>query len=105
MDVVSIRCISLGARSLSRELLEARLRSSSSLLRSTPLGTISVPGIREGYMDNLTPQAVVDELDKFIVGQSDAKRAIAVALRNRYRRQQLPPELAKEIAPKNILLI
>jgi len=56
-------------------------------------------------MDNLTPQAVVDELDKFIVGQSDAKRAIAVALRNRYRRQQLPPELAKEIAPKNILLI
>jgi ATP-dependent HslUV protease ATP-binding subunit HslU len=56
-------------------------------------------------MKNLTPQSVVAELDKFIVGQADAKRAMAIALRNRYRRQQLPPELAREIAPKNLLLI
>lgn len=56
-------------------------------------------------MKNLTPRAVVEELDKFIVGQADAKRAIAVALRNRYRRQQLSPEVAREIAPKNLLLI
>lgn len=56
-------------------------------------------------MKDLTPQAVVRELDKFIVGQPDAKRAIAIALRNRYRRQQLSPEMAREIAPKNLLLI
>jgi ATP-dependent HslUV protease ATP-binding subunit HslU len=56
-------------------------------------------------MKNLTPQSVVAELDKYIVGQTEAKRAIAVALRNRYRRQQLPPEIAREIAPKNLLLI
>jgi ATP-dependent HslUV protease ATP-binding subunit HslU len=56
-------------------------------------------------MKNLTPRAVVAELDKYIIGQAEAKRAIAIALRNRYRRQQLPPELAREIAPKNILLI
>jgi ATP-dependent HslUV protease ATP-binding subunit HslU len=56
-------------------------------------------------MKNLTPQSVVAELDKYIVGQTEAKRAMAIALRNRYRRQQLPPEIAREIAPKNLLLI
>ncbi|MCC6792413.1 MAG: ATP-dependent protease ATPase subunit HslU [Thermomicrobiales bacterium] len=56
-------------------------------------------------MKNLTPQSVVAELDKFIVGQAEAKRAMAIALRNRYRRQQLAPDVAKEIAPKNLLLI
>ncbi len=53
----------------------------------------------------LTPQQIVAELDKFIIGQKAAKRAVAIALRNRYRRRKLPPELADEIAPKNILMI
>src|SRR3990167_5850829 len=53
----------------------------------------------------LTPRQIVSELDKFIIGQSDAKRAVAIALRNRWRRMQLPEELRKEITPKNILMI
>ncbi|MCJ7580092.1 MAG: ATP-dependent protease ATPase subunit HslU [Candidatus Aminicenantes bacterium] len=53
----------------------------------------------------LTPKEIVFELDKYIIGQKDAKKAVAVALRNRYRRRKLPPELADEIAPKNILMI
>lgn len=53
----------------------------------------------------LTPQAIVAELDKYIVGQRAAKRAVAIALRNRYRRRKLPPDLADEVAPKNILMI
>ncbi len=53
----------------------------------------------------LTPQEIVSELDKYIIGQQAAKKAVAIALRNRYRRQKLPPELADEIAPKNILMI
>lgn len=53
----------------------------------------------------LTPREIVSELDKYIIGQHDAKRAVAIALRNRYRRRKLPPELADEIAPKNILMI
>jgi ATP-dependent HslUV protease ATP-binding subunit HslU len=54
---------------------------------------------------SLTPRQIVAELDKYVVGQSAAKRAVAIALRNRMRRQKLPPELAEEIAPKNILMI
>lgn len=53
----------------------------------------------------LTPQEIVAELDKYIIGQKAAKRAVAIALRNRYRRCKLPPELADEVAPKNILMI
>jgi ATP-dependent HslUV protease ATP-binding subunit HslU len=53
----------------------------------------------------LTPKEIVSELDKFIIGQKAAKRAVAIALRNRYRRRKLPPELGDEIAPKNILMI
>ena len=53
----------------------------------------------------LTPQEIVAELDKYIIRQNAAKKAVAIALRNRYRRQKLPPELADEIAPKNILMI
>ncbi len=53
----------------------------------------------------LTPQQIVSELDKYIVGQNAAKKAVAIALRNRYRRRKLPPDLADEIAPKNILMI
>ena len=53
----------------------------------------------------LTPRQIVAELDKFIVGQEKAKRAVAIALRNRWRRQHLPPEISREILPKNILMI
>lgn len=53
----------------------------------------------------LTPHEIVAELDKYIVGQKAAKKAVSIALRNRYRRRKLPPELADEIAPKNILMI
>ena len=58
-------------------------------------------------MDNssFSPREIVSELDRFIVGQGDAKRAVAVALRNRWRRQQLSPELRQEVSPKNILMI
>ncbi len=55
--------------------------------------------------ERLTPREIVRELDKYIVGQKNAKRAVAIALRNRWRRQQLPPELREEIAPKNIIMI
>ena len=56
-------------------------------------------------MNTLTPREIVSELDKYIVGQTQAKRMVAIALRNRWRRRQLDPELAEEIAPKNILMI
>ena len=56
-------------------------------------------------MENLTPSRIVEELDRYVVGQKDAKRAVAVALRNRWRRQQLPPEMAEDVAPKNIIMI
>ncbi|MFQ6082165.1 MAG: ATP-dependent protease ATPase subunit HslU [Candidatus Aminicenantia bacterium] len=53
----------------------------------------------------LTPKQIVAELDKYIIGQKEAKKAVAIALRNRFRRRKLPPELADEVAPKNILMI
>ncbi|MCG8457323.1 MAG: AAA family ATPase, partial [Holophagales bacterium] len=56
-------------------------------------------------IENLTPREIVAELDKFVVGQSAAKRAVAIALRNRWRRQQIEGMLAEEIMPKNILMI
>ena len=56
-------------------------------------------------LDEMTPREIVAELDKYIVGQAAAKRAVAVALRNRVRRQKLPAEIAEEILPKNILMI
>jgi ATP-dependent HslUV protease ATP-binding subunit HslU len=54
---------------------------------------------------DLTPRQIVTELDRYIVGQNDAKRAVAIAIRNRWRRQQLPDELRQEVSPKNILMI
>jgi ATP-dependent HslUV protease ATP-binding subunit HslU len=56
-------------------------------------------------MTDLTPREIVSELDRFIIGQKDAKRAVAVALRNRWRRKQLPDDLREEVYPKNILMI
>jgi len=56
-------------------------------------------------LDDLTPRQIVAELDKYVVGQADAKRSVAVALRNRVRRQKLPPEIAQDVLPKNILMI
>jgi ATP-dependent HslUV protease ATP-binding subunit HslU len=61
------------------------------------------PGHQPGYP--MTPREIVSELDRYIVGQAAAKRAVAVALRNRWRRQQVPEELREEIAPKNIIMI
>lgn len=69
---------------------------------------IYLPGqsIDEGpVLDELTPREIVRELDKYVIGQPDAKRAVAIALRNRLRRQKLPPEMADEVMPKNILMI
>jgi ATP-dependent HslUV protease ATP-binding subunit HslU len=69
---------------------------------------IYLPGTAEEEqlgLDELTPREIVGELDKYVVGQHDAKRAVAIALRNRMRRQKLTPELAEEIIPKNIIMI
>jgi len=56
-------------------------------------------------LDDLTPREIVTELDKYVVGQKDAKRAVAIALRNRMRRQKLPADMAEEVIPKNIIMI
>src|SRR5471032_139744 len=56
-------------------------------------------------LNAFSPREIVSELDRFIIGQNDAKRAVAIALRNRWRRQQLAPELREEVLPKNILMI
>src|SRR5689334_6947091 len=57
------------------------------------------------HLDELTPREIVKELDKYVIGQSGAKRAVAIALRNRIRRQKLTPELAEEVMPKNIIMM
>ncbi len=69
---------------------------------------IYLPGTAEEEqvsLDELTPREIVGELDKYVVGQNEAKRSVAIALRNRMRRQKLSPELAEEIIPKNIIMI
>ncbi len=69
---------------------------------------IYLPGVAESQsvaLEELTPREIVAELDKYVVGQHAAKRAVAIALRNRQRRQKLPPEVAEEIMPKNIIMI
>ncbi|MBL7224893.1 MAG: ATP-dependent protease ATPase subunit HslU [Desulfobacteraceae bacterium] len=60
---------------------------------------------KDQIVEVLTPREIVSELDKYIIGQDQAKRSVAIALRNRWRRQQVPPELRDEIAPKNIIMI
>ena len=57
------------------------------------------------HLDELTPREIVRELDKYVIGQGGAKRAVAIALRNRWRRQQVAEPLRQEITPKNILMI
>ncbi len=66
---------------------------------------IHLPERTQTSIDTLTPREIVAELDKHVVGQHRAKRAVAIALRNRMRRQKLPKELAEDVAPKNILMI
>lgn len=61
--------------------------------------------VEKPKLDDLTPRQIVEELDKYVVGQNAAKKAVAVALRNRIRRQKLPPEIAQDVLPKNILMI
>jgi ATP-dependent HslUV protease ATP-binding subunit HslU len=61
--------------------------------------------VEKRELDDLTPRQIVAELDKYVVGQNAAKKAVAVALRNRIRRQKLPPEIAEDVLPKNILMI
>ncbi len=56
-------------------------------------------------MDNLTPRKIVEELDRYIIGQHNAKKAVAIAMRNRWRRQRLSPDLRDEVLPKNIIMI
>jgi ATP-dependent HslUV protease ATP-binding subunit HslU len=66
---------------------------------------IYLPETTSSTTESLTPRQIVAELDKYVIGQTNAKRAVAIALRNRTRRQKLPPDLAEDIAPKNILMI
>ena len=66
---------------------------------------IYLPETTSSTIQSLTPREIVVELDKYVVGQHQAKRAVAIALRNRMRRRKLPPEMAQEVAPKNILMI
>jgi ATP-dependent HslUV protease ATP-binding subunit HslU len=81
------------------------------MAEKAPVQTGTIPNQRGASatnapkLENLTPKQMVAELDKYIVGQLDAKRAVAVALRNRYRRQLLPEQLRREVHPKNILMI
>jgi ATP-dependent HslUV protease ATP-binding subunit HslU len=67
--------------------------------------SISLPETFSPATDTLTPRQIVVELDKYVIGQKDAKRAVAIALRNRMRRQKLSPDMAEDIVPKNILMI
>src|SRR5690606_36203700 len=71
-----------------------------------PIGSQAAPGSATiGLpMQSMTPKQIVAELDKYIIGQADAKRAVAVAVRNRWRRQQLPESMRQDVWPKNIIM-
>jgi ATP-dependent HslUV protease ATP-binding subunit HslU len=79
--------------------------STTTTTPSAPPGALTTAPRGPVQMENLTPRQIVHELDKHVVGQKAAKRAVAIALRNRWRRQQLEAALAEEIVPKNILMI
>src|SRR6476661_8408269 len=66
---------------------------------------MSVPILKSMLENSMTPREIVAELDKYIVGQGAAKRAVAIAIRNRWSRQQLPADLRKDVTPKNIIMI
>src|SRR5216110_1687093 len=66
---------------------------------------IYLPESTTSTIQSMTPRQIVVELDKYVIGQKQAKRAVAIALRNRMRRQQLPADIAEEVTPKNILMI
>ena len=83
-------------------LLERQHHHRSAVIAAMP---IYLPETTSSTTASLTPRQIVAELDKYVIGQTQAKRAVAIALRNRTRRQKLPPELAEEVAPKNILMI
>src|SRR5207302_9113952 len=72
---------------------------------STPIAMWSSRRSADDRMTHFSPREIVSELDRFIVGQGDAKRAVAIALRNRWRRLQLDERLREEVLPKNILMI
>ena len=85
----------------------------SGMVEAQPRTTQAAPNMRPAQdaapdmpiMEDLTPAQIVAELDRYIIGQGDAKRAVAVALRNRFRRQLLPEEMRGEVVPKNILMM
>jgi ATP-dependent HslUV protease ATP-binding subunit HslU len=80
--------------------------STKAVERTDPPEQSAVAGEEEGiWLDELTPRQIVAELDKYIVGQDDAKKAVAIALRNRWRRQRVDEEMRHEIAPNNLILI
>src|ERR1051325_6711140 len=89
------------ARSASTPTTRSRSRNWNKMVIYLPNQSVD----EEPLLDELTPREIVRELDKHVVGQSEAKRAVAIALRNRIRRQKLPPEMADEVMPKNILMI
>src|SRR5262245_5236355 len=81
-------------------------RSSRSRIHSMPEGVPQIGSKKEVSQGSpMTPREIVSELDRYIVGQKAAKRAVAIALRNRWRRQQVGEDLRDEIAPKNIIMI
>src|SRR5438132_5229043 len=63
------------------------------------------PRTKPPSLDHLTPRQIVEELDRYVISQKDAKRMVAIAVRNRWRRQQLGPDLREEVMPKNIIMI
>jgi ATP-dependent protease Clp ATPase subunit len=88
----------------SKQLTTSTRRWLSTTASSTPTSDSSKQQPSELDI-NLKPSEVVKELDKHIVGQADAKRAVAIAMRNRWRRKLLPEELRKEVTPRNVLLV
>src|SRR5689334_12163061 len=97
------RALCLTGRSMPRRSC-ARPWTSRRTSASTPTATSPWRSF-ETSMTEFSPREIVSELDRFIIGQSDAKRAVAVALRNRWRRLQLDEKMREEVLPKNILMI